>query len=159
MRGGLIHIRGSAGNCAGGAYRGSRKGMTGGELLIEGKAGDETGRVMRRGLIAIGGSSGEFCGSRMIAGSIFVGGTVGGRAGAGMKRGTICLLGRPAPELLPTFERAGVSRPVFLAAYARRLKAAGLNSGMAALSGPLERWCGDRLTGGLGEILTPARSG
>jgi len=159
MRGGLIRIRGSAGDCVGGGYRGSRRGMTGGEILIDGDAGNEAGRVMRRGLIAVGRACGDFCGSRMIAGTILVGGGSGRGAGAGMKRGTIGLVGEKAPEILPTFARAGVLRPLFLVAYARRLREAGMEGLAMSLEGRMQRWCGDRLTVGLGEILAPAGAG
>jgi formylmethanofuran dehydrogenase subunit C len=155
MRGGLIRIRGSAGDCVGGAYRGATRGMTGGEILIDGDAGDEVGRVMRRGLIAIGGSCGQFCGSKMIAGSIFVGRQVGERLGSGMKRGAIGALGGAKTELLPTFERAGVVRPLFLLPFARRLRAAGMEGLAQAMGCMLERWCGDLLTIGRGEVLLP----
>jgi formylmethanofuran dehydrogenase subunit C len=155
MRGGVIRVHGSAGDCVGGAYRGSIRGMRGGEILIDGDAGNEVGRVMRRGLIAIGGSCDQYCGSRMIAGNIFVGGVAGARAGAGMKRGLIALLGTPKVSLLATFERAGTLRPVFLKPFAKRLQLAGMDSLSAAMGRPLERWCGDRLTVGLGEILVP----
>ena len=159
MRGGLIRIHGSAGDCVGGAYRGSIRGMTGGEILIDGNAGDEAGRVMRRGLIAIGGSCGQFCGSRMIAGNIFVGGQAGDRLGSGMKRGAIGVLGGLKTDLLPTFERAGTVRPLFLQPFGQRLQAAGMESLARAMQRVMERWCGDRLTIGLGEILVPVSGG
>lgn len=159
MRGGRIRVHGSAGDCPGGAYRGSRRGMTGGEILIQGDAGNEVGRVLRRGLIAVGGRCGEFCGSRMIAGSIFVSGATGRRAGAGMKRGTIGLFGNAGFELLPTFKRAGTFHSVFLASYVSGLHAAGMEALAGMLGGRMERWCGDVLAKGMGEILLPAGGG
>jgi formylmethanofuran dehydrogenase subunit C len=159
MRGGLIRIHGSVGDCVGGAYRGSIRGMTGGEILIDGDAGDETGRVMRRGFIAIGGSCGQFCGSKMIAGNIVVGGQAGDRIGAGMKRGAIGVFGGIKSGLLPSFERAGTVRPLFLQPFARGLQTAGMESLAAAMRSVMERWCGDRLTIGLGEILVPISRG
>lgn len=155
MRGGLIRIHGSAGDCVGGGYRGSIRGMTGGEILIDGDAGDELGRVMRRGLIAVGGSCGQFCGSKMIAGNILVGGQIGPRVGSGMKRGAIGAFGGVKAELLPTFERAGTVRPLFLRPFAKRLRTAGMESLAGAMALVMERWCGDRLTIGLGEVLVP----
>ena len=108
MHGGLIHIRGSAGNLVGAAYRGSRRGMTGGTLLVDGTVGNEIGHSMRRGLIAVGGC-GDFAGINMIAGTILVFGEAGFRTGAGMRRGTIGLLGRPSAanpaDLPPRRER------------------------------------------------------
>jgi formylmethanofuran dehydrogenase subunit C len=159
MRGGLIRIHGSAGDCVGGGYRGSIRGMTGGEILIAGDAGDEVGRVMRRGVIAIGGSCGQFCGSKMIAGNIFVGGQAGGRVGSGMKRGAIGVFGGVKTGLLPSFERAGTMRPLFLQPFAGRLCGAGMDSLARAMRSVMERWCGDRLTIGLGEILVPVSGG
>ena len=156
MRGGQIQVHGSAGDCLGGAYRGSRHGMRGGEILVEGDAGHEIGRVMRRGLIAVGGRCGDFAGSRMIAGTIVILGEAGSRPGAGMKRGTIALLSEKKSELLPTFEKAGDFRPSFLSAFVRRLSAVGFSGAERLVSGEVERWCGDRLTLGLGEILRPA---
>lgn len=155
MRGGAIHVYGAAGDCLGGAYRGSRRGMQGGEILVDGDAGHEIGRVMRRGLIAVGGRCGEFAGSRMIAGTILVLGPAGRRAGAGMKRGTIGLLAAVKTELLPTFHEAGEFRANFLDAYFQRLRVAEVPGAEGLVSGPLERWCGDSLALGLGEILRP----
>ncbi len=155
MSGGRLQVQGSVGDCLGGAYRGSRRGMTGGEILVTGNAGSEAGRVMRRGLIAIGGDCGEFCGSRMIAGTILIGGAARRCPGAGMKRGTIGLFGPSVPEMLPTFRLAGRFGFPFLRAYASRLREGGLNLLADRMSGEVERWCGDCLTRGLGEILRP----
>ena len=46
--------------------------MTGGEILIDGNAGNEIGHTMRRGLIAIKGDAGDGVGFNMIAGTILV---------------------------------------------------------------------------------------
>ena len=109
----------------GAAYRGSKKGMTDGTILIGGDAGSEVGAAMRRGTLAVGGSCGDAAGFGMIAGSILVFGSCGIRAGAGMKRGTIGLFGprsdqaaahlptsRPLPAALssPPFSRADSPR-------------------------------------------------
>ena len=98
--------------------------MRGGELLIDGEAGDELGAVMRRGLIAVGGRIGAFAAAGMVAGSVFAFGPVGQHAGAGMKRGTVVTFG-PAPELLPTFPYDCSYRPAFIDLYLRRLAALG----------------------------------
>jgi hypothetical protein len=76
-----------------------------------------------------------------------------------MKRGLIALLGTSKVSLLATFERAGTLRPVFLKPFARRLQSAGMDSLAGGMVRPLERWCGDRLTVGLGEILVPDLGG
>ena len=55
MAGGLIHVRGKAGDRAGAAAPEARRGMTGGELVIGGAVGAGAGALMRRGLLAVGG--------------------------------------------------------------------------------------------------------
>jgi formylmethanofuran dehydrogenase subunit C len=152
MRGGLLHVYGNAGHLAGAAYRGSRAGMRGGVLLIDGKAGNEIGATMRRGLIAVDGACGDFPGVSMIAGSIFLFGPGGGRPGAGMKRGTLAFFG-PSPPLLPTFHSACVYRPVFLSLYLRQLRAWNFAVDERFQGGHWQRWTGDRVSGGKGEIL------
>ena len=42
----------------GAAYPGARAGMTGGEIVVAGDAGEEAGAGMRRGLVVIGGRTG-----------------------------------------------------------------------------------------------------
>ena len=72
MHGGLIHVAGSAGHLIGSAYRGSKRGMTDGTILIGGDVGSEIGAAMRRGTLAVGGSCGDAAGFSMIAGTILV---------------------------------------------------------------------------------------
>lgn len=152
MRGGTIEVRGAVGDCCGAAYRGSRRGMTGGTILVRGDAGDagdagdELGLLMRRGLIAVEGDCGEFAGASMIAGTIIVGGRVGPRVGAGMKRGTI--VAGAVEELPPSFVYACDFRPSFLPLYRDRLPT-------RFLAGPVRCYRGDLLTGGRGEVLVP----
>ena len=122
MKGGRIHVLGSVGHCCGAVYRGGRRGMTGGEILIRGDAGNELGQTMRRGLIAIGGQAGDAIGFNMLAGSIFVFGAPGIRAGAGMRRGTIAFFAA-APPMLPTFRRGGIEQRTSM----RRPRTAGLS--------------------------------
>ncbi len=111
---GLIYVRGNAGHLVGAAYRGSRRGMTRGTILVGGSAGNEIGHTMRRGTIVIGGGAGDAPGFNMIAGTIFVLGACGIRPGAGMRRGTIGLFGPSPPPLLPTFRPACRFRPTIL---------------------------------------------
>ena len=152
MRGGRIHVHGNAGHLAGAAYRGSRLGMRGGVLLIDGQAGNEIGSTMRRGLIAIGGDTGDFPGVSLIAGSIIVFGQPGLRAGASMKRGSlICCGGRPA--LLPTFRYDCCYRPAFLPLFLRQLQAWNFPFPEDCLAGAYQRFSGDLLALGKGEIL------
>jgi formylmethanofuran dehydrogenase subunit C len=154
MHGGRIWVRGNVGDLAGAAYRGARRGMRGGEILIEGNAGQETGITMRRGLIAVGGHLGDFSGGGMIAGTLLAFGSVGKRLGAGLKRGTLALFAE-VPALLPSFADAGVFEPLFLELYLRHLRSLGFAAARLPLA-PMRRWCGDRLSLGKGEILTPA---
>ncbi len=154
MSGGRIELFGNAGDLAGAGYRGAVRGMTGGELLIRGDAGDETGLLMRRGLIAVTGNVGVLAGCHLIAGSIVVGGKCGARIGAGMKRGTIVLTGQhPAPPMLPGFQESGLASLQIMRVMGRRLAAWGLAEFQAAADAPFRMIRGDRIVGGLGEIL------
>jgi formylmethanofuran dehydrogenase subunit C len=152
MRGGHLHVHGDAGHLAGAAYRGSRTGMRGGVLLIDGTAGNEIGATMRGGLIAVGGVSGDFPGVSMIAGSIFLFGGGGSRPGAGMKRGTLAFFAA-APPLLPSFRPACVYRPLFLDLYLRQMRSWGFVVNERFQGGGWQRWTGDQVAGGKGEIL------
>lgn len=154
MHGGRIHIHGNAGHLVGAVYRGGRRGMTGGEILVDGDAGNEIGHTMRRGLIAIGGSAGDAAGFSMIAGSIFLFGPTGIRPGAGMRRGTIGLLAaNGAPDMLPTFKWTCVFQPVFLQFYLSQLRARGFAISDDCFRASYQRYCGDFLEYGKGEIL------
>ncbi|WP_435009582.1 formylmethanofuran dehydrogenase subunit C [Tundrisphaera lichenicola] len=153
IRGGLLRIRGDAGHLLGGALPGSRLGMRDGVILVEGDAGRDCGLAMRRGLIAVGGRLGEGAGRGMVAGSIFGFGPIDRSAGIGMKRGTLALLGSTGPELLPTFEPSGHLRPHFLAIYLGELRKLGFPVPNAGISPNILRYNGDRVVGGIGEIL------
>ena len=86
MHGGRIHVKGNAGHLVGAVYRGGRRGMTAGEILIGGDAGNEIGHTMRRGLIAVGGKTGDAAGFNLIAGSILLFGETGKRPGRNASR-------------------------------------------------------------------------
>jgi formylmethanofuran dehydrogenase subunit C len=156
MRGGELRIRGRAGDALGAAFPGSRLGMREGVILVEGSAGADVGLGMRRGLIAVGGDVGDGFGRAMIAGTLFACAGTGRRIGAGMKRGTVVLATPARHELLPTFARAGRFRPPFLALYLKRLRAWGFPVPETASAGPWERYNGDLVEGGQGEILVAA---
>jgi formylmethanofuran dehydrogenase subunit C len=104
-------------------------------------------------LIAISGRAGDGLGRAMIAGSVFAFGSVGLRPGAGMKRGTLALFGAAAPELLPSFLPSGRYRPPFATLYLRQLGAWGFPVPDPAFSGTFERYNGDRVEAGQGEVL------
>lgn len=155
MKGGRIHIHGNAGHLVGSVYRGGRKGMTGGEILIDGNAGNEVGNSMRRGLIAVGGRCGDAAGVGMIAGSVLIFGEPGIRNGAGMKRGTIGLFSPDfQPEILPTFKQSASYSPIFLELYFRHLQSRGFQVPEGCHARTYQRYCGDFLELGKGEILT-----
>lgn len=157
MKGGRIRVHGNVGHLAGAVYRGGRKGMTGGEILVDGNAGNELGHTMRRGLIAVAGSTGDAAGVGMIAGTILVLGEPGIRNGAGMKRGTIALCNPDSLiEILPTFKKASVYEPLFLKLYFRHLEEQGFTVPEAVQKGRYQRYCGDLLELGKGEIYTHA---
>ena len=154
MTGGRLRIEGSAGSCLGAGYRGSTRGMTGGEILVTGSAGDEAGTSMRRGLIAVGGSVGHAAGFGMIAGSLLLFGGVGRHVGAGMKRGTVALFSTDhRAELLPSFHYSCTDRPEFLAVYLRHLQQLGFAIPDDCLTASYDRYCGDLIELGKGEIL------
>jgi formylmethanofuran dehydrogenase subunit C len=159
MHGGRIVVRGNAGHLVGAVYRGGRRGMTNGEILVHGNAGNEIGHAMRRGLIAVGGEAGDAAGFGMLAGSIFLFGGAGIRHGANMRRGTIAFFGSsPQSPPLPTFKRAGRYRPGFLRVYLNHLQALGFPTADECLEAEYDRYCGDFLESGKGEILIRAAS-
>ncbi len=154
MSGGRIIVHGNAGHLLGAVYRGGRRGMTGGEILVHGDAGNEIAHTMRRGLIAVGGRAGDGAGIAMLAGSLFLFGETGIRPGAGMRRGTIGLFGNtPATRLLPTFKYATTYQPVFLQFYFRHLEGLKFPLPDGCSSTSYDRYCGDFLESGKGEIL------
>ncbi|MFO0807505.1 MAG: formylmethanofuran dehydrogenase subunit C [Gemmataceae bacterium] len=152
MRGGHIRIRGSVGHKAGAAYPGSRRGMRGGLMLVEGNAGNDLGSVMRRGTIAVAGGVGEFAGAAMIAGSLLLFGKVGPYVGAGLNRGTIVTFA-DRPDMLPTFLYDCTHRPQFVTLYLRHLLASGFAVPATAFAGRFDRFRGDVVARGKGEVL------
>ena len=127
---------------------------SGGEILVTGSAGDEMGTSMRRGLIAVGGSVGHAAGFGMIAGSLMFFGGVGRHCGAGMKRGTISLFSTTLrAELLPSFHYSCTDRPAFLAIYLRHLQQLDFAFPDGCLDADYDRYCGDLIELGKGEIL------
>jgi formylmethanofuran dehydrogenase subunit C len=152
MHGGLIRVLGSAGDYIGAAYRGSKKGMTDGTILIRGDVGTEVGTLLRRGTVAVGGSCGDALGFNMIAGSIVIFGSCGKRPGAGMRRGTIALLGSQPTKLLPTFRSAGRFRPLFLRLIFRELDRVGFPVDHGLIENALLLSHGDLIALGKGEV-------
>ena len=153
MVAGEIHVNGSAGDYLGSAASGERAGMRGGQIVVRGHAGDRVGDRQRRGVILIQGNAGAYCASRMIAGSIAVLGRVGENPGYAMRRGTLLLAQQPA-ALVPTFNANGRQELPFLTLLHTQLQT--LARSCNTLAHPpqvVQRWVGDRVCNGLGEIL------
>jgi formylmethanofuran dehydrogenase subunit C len=127
--------------------------MSGGEILIDGNAGNEVGHTLRRGLIAVRGQAGDAIGFNLLAGSIFVFGRAGVRPGAAMRRGTIALFERESPPLLPTFAYACTGRFDFLRVFLSHLVRSGFDVPDDFLDATWRRYSGDLLESGKGEIL------
>ena len=152
MTGGRIEVHGSVGHFTGSAYRGLSSGMSGGTILILGNAGNLTGARMRRGTIAVCGACGDLAAFSMRAGTVLVGGAVGVRAGANMIRGTVILL-TPPEELLPTFRYNYTGSPGFWPLLLASLDRADCAFPDVGPQTTFERYSGDFLEGGRGEIL------
>lgn len=152
MSGGFIYVDGDVGNFACASYWGERKGMTGGVVVINGNAGDDLGRRMRRGTVVVMGDAGDFVGTGVIAGTIFVMGKVGKAPGAEMKRGTIVL--SEEPSLLVSFRYSGEFKPLFVDLYISYLeKNFPIRFPDRFRGGYFRRYMGDFLQLGKGEIL------
>ena len=158
MSGGLIRIRGNSGGQAGAAYRGSRIGMKGGTIIIEGTAGLEVGLRMKRGIIVVGGLVRDFAGLEMRGGTIVLLGGAELRTGAWMMRGSIVCL-KPI-DLMPSFMYASTYNPTFLRLYAKHLGTLGLRIPYEDQDEAYQRYTGDTAVPGKGEILVwrPAAS-
>ena len=91
MTGGSIVVCGNAADELGAPIGTRAEGMNGGVLRIKGNAGDLAGHRMRRGEIVIDGNVDAGLASWQVAGTIRVGGAVGKNAGLGMRRGTLIL--------------------------------------------------------------------
>jgi formylmethanofuran dehydrogenase subunit C len=151
LAGGQLIVDGSAGDHLGAAYPGASAGMTGGEIVVTGDAGEEVGAGMRRGLVAVGGRAGAGTGLRMLAGTVIALGGLGDEAGMGNKRGSIVSGARMTP--LPSYAFATRLRPPALGLQLRRMRALGLPVDDALLTGRWARWSGDGLELNRGEIL------
>jgi len=154
---GRMMIHGNAGDWLAAHWPGETRGLTGAEIVVKGHAGDHAGARMRRGLLAIGGDAGVGVGRGLVAGSIFVAGVVAGPVGSGMKRGSIVLSQANCSSrqcLLPSFEHAGLFRPLTLDMQLHYLAGLGWQKSTEMLAlRKAERYFGDRLTTGLGEVL------
>jgi formylmethanofuran dehydrogenase subunit C len=148
-----IEIRGDVGDLLAAPLAGELAGMSGGRVVVRGRAGARAGDRLRRGILIIEGDAGDDLGSRFIAGTIIALGKTPGRVGYLNKRGSIVLAKRP--DLPPTYVDCGPQNLTFAKLYARGLKADSAGAA-AVLSGRLLRFGGDTSVYGKGEILTPA---
>lgn len=151
MSGGLIRVAGNAGGQIGAAYRGSRRGMTDGTIVIGGSAGLEVGMRMKRGLIVIGGPVRDFAGLEMKGGTIVLrsGGEL--RTGAWMQRGTIISL--KSIPLLPSFLYSSSYVPTFMGVLVSYLGSLGISLPFDLAVDRYQRFLGDTSVKGKGEIF------
>jgi formylmethanofuran dehydrogenase subunit C len=152
MSGGILIINGKAGDRTGAASPGYNRGMTGGELIVRSSAGAEAGAYMRRGLLAIGGEAGDRTGLGMIAGTVVVRGRAGLDTGLWSKRGSVVALGPITPPA--TYTYACTYHPVHLRLILTRLRTYhGFPIHRRHLAGLYRRYSGDFAELGKGEIL------
>lgn len=143
MTTGQVIVEGDAGDFLGAQ-------LQNGVLICKGNAGARAGDRMRRGLLLIEGNAGDYCGSDMQAGTLGVLGHTGDHVGYGMKRGTLLLA--IAPKLSATWIDCGAHTLPFLNILYKSFQQ--LDSRFSTLSTRrVQRWMGDM--GGLGkaEIL------
>lgn len=154
LRGGIVSV-GDCGNYAASANPGAALGMNGGILVVRGNCGPWLATRMRRGTVIVHGDVAAGCASRMIAGTLILCGLVAEPLAANMNRGTILLLGPTADCSAP----AGFTDPehselsylqLLMNAAAPFLPSQNLSEGF-----PRTVWrsMGDRVNGGLGEII------
>ena len=155
MAGGLIRVIGSAGDRVGGPDRGCDRGMTGGEIVVQGDGGDYAGLVQAAGLIVIGGKAGRSPGYRMLAGTIVICRGPLDQPGLEMRRGTVICIDRQTQMALGpgfaengTFDQLQVVRLVL-----RRVVDLGVNIENGAISGRFVHYSGDRFELNKGELL------
>ena len=152
MSGGVLDVRGDAGDRVGGAAADARRGMTGGELVVRGSVGAEPGTRMRRGLLVVARHVGARPGPAMIAGTLLVFGNAGRAPGIGSKRGSIVALG--GIDIPATYRYACTYQPDHLRLMLVRLRDRyGFKVQKRHLTGFYRRYSGDLGDLGRGEIL------
>jgi formylmethanofuran dehydrogenase subunit C len=152
MSGGTLHIHGAAGDRVGGVPPGAARGMTGGEIVVGRGAGDDVAARARRGLVVIGGGVGHAAARAMIAGTLVVFGGALGEAGRGSKRGSVVAVGAvPVPS---TYRYACTYEPPWIRLLMSYLtRRYGLAIDARVRDGRYQRYCGDLIAPGKGEIL------
>ena len=106
MKGGLLHIGGNCGDHVGCSYRGSWRGMTGGQIRIDKNARSQLGGGLVGGQIVVAGNVENFCGIRMNGGVIVVKGTAIRGVGAEMNGGIIAVC-KDIKQFSPGFLEVG----------------------------------------------------
>jgi formylmethanofuran dehydrogenase subunit C len=161
MAGGVLQIGGMAGDYVGGPWPGETVGMRGGIIVVDGGAGEAAAHRMRRGLLLIHGPTGAGLGWGMIAGTVILTGDWPDAVGIGMRRGSIITTNPTSQHNLTAgFMPAGRQWPGFLALYLRALQAHSIPCTDLAshVGSAFDRYNGDRLVSGQGEILIRAES-
>jgi formylmethanofuran dehydrogenase subunit C len=154
MSGGRLLISGNAGDLLAAPFPGEMQGLRGGLVVVRGRAGERAGDRMRRGIIAIEKGAGDYAGSRMIAGTLIIVGSTGRLPGCLMRRGSLLLAEQPS--LSPTFVPCGTFPFGFTRLFADHLKAESPVAARL-LRGSFERYAGDMAVLGKGEVLVAAR--
>jgi formylmethanofuran dehydrogenase subunit C len=152
LKNGVIRVGGNTGDHCGACLPGHKEGVTGGMIFVVGNVGNEAGAVMRRGLLVIGGDSGEYTGANLRAGTIIVLGTCGKNAGLGMRRGSL-VVGKLQGPPLAGFSRSGLADPEWLCIYENKLSEWNALPPKDWLESNWQRFTGDRLSLGKGEVL------
>jgi formylmethanofuran dehydrogenase subunit C len=143
MKGGQITINGDAGDFLG-------ANMQNGVIVCQGSAGDRAGDRMRRGIILIEGNVGNYTGSQMVAGTMGILGNTGSYTGFAMRRGTILLTKKPS--LHATIQSCGMHTLPYLSLLFKALAPLSKKFGAIATN-RVERFAGDLGVNGRGEIL------
>jgi formylmethanofuran dehydrogenase subunit C len=151
MMAGTISIKGNAGDWCGAHEVGKQQGMRGGMIFVRGHAGNQAGACMRGGLIFVEKNLGDYVGAWMKAGTILCSGRVGDSTGVGMRRGSI--VANQGSKLLPGFNAAETADIEWLRIYATQLKKEGIEIPAKWLSKNPLRFTGDNLEMGKGEIF------
>jgi formylmethanofuran dehydrogenase subunit C len=156
MKDGVIEIFGSADGRLGGPLAGEMAGMRGGVVVVRGHAGERAGDRMRRGTIIIEGEAGAYAGSRMIAGTLIVGRKAGPLPGFLMTRGTI-VLGSGCSAISPSFVDCGRHELLGMRLLAGFIEPFSKKTA-SLLKQPLQRLAGDMAVLGKGEIFIGNRN-
>lgn len=156
MKGGVLEILGATDAFLAAPLAGEMAGMRGGIVIVRGRAGERAGDRMRRGTIVIEGEAGAYAGSRMIAGSLIVGRKAGPFPGFLMKRGSI-VLGDGCAAISPAFVDCGQHELLVMRLWAGMIHPQSKRAA-TVLRRPLQRLAGDMAVLGKGEIFIGSRN-